>query len=836
MATDFDAPIDFDAAVDFDGGGGSTPGGPSELTPAQFRAAAAEAINAAVTTVLFRVDIYERDATTIWMRDAPLIGGNINISNSRDERRTLDLKLDNYDGRLKHYPGGFWYDKVIKPYRGVRTPVGDYLLQQGEFILDSISRDDFPNHVTLAGRDYTAHLLSSQFERPVSFAQGQSLDQIVRAIALNAGIRKLNIPPTNVLAYKVFFFDAGTTRWEAIKQITEPHGYQVFFDRYGYLTMAPFPDPATGAEEWTFRGYASASGDPNLASYSKAVSTARLRNHLIVKGDSSTNGNVFIELKVPESSPIAISKIGDRIEVYQSGFFKDNAEALAFGNKYLPTLAMEDYEIQTESPVIPWLDANVIVRFEDPDPDPIDPARFLLTDIDIPMELGVMRATSKRITLIKDYRDNTNVGTRIAVPNLSGKTLTEANAALLASGLRSTVSYVVSTAANVGKVLGQNPGPGELVMRDSSVSLTVGKTGTAAQVKLGEYAGASYWPSDANISQNKALGAKWCRFGPEWQWYDTDGNFDDTEIRDGLARLHAAGQRAIIVAFGLPDYVHPGASSLPHPNHVLPATDAECLLYVGWLVKVAKLMDPAKDILEIWNEPNIQDFNNISGTDINDILNAAKYWGRSVAWAAQAIAGEVPGLRVIAGSVASRSNYYDTGGEYEWSMPRFMRHAVEQNPELITLANSGALWGFGSHPYCRDASTNNGDPRAEVGWNGHVQNQETWSYLKSVGVVNPRMIATEWGEASYNLGDGAWSEAWQQSHFLLEKDVMGFRRALGHYHYPFMTFNNQDWKSYAENGFMDAYMGMYKLDGSAKPKKNDYVAWLATNVDQVDYL
>jgi hypothetical protein len=81
-----------------------------------------DAILGGTTYVTRRVEIYEKDATTLWLPsvDVPrAIDGSISVDYSRDERRSLDLTLDNKDGVLRHDPDGFWYDKIIKTYRGV---------------------------------------------------------------------------------------------------------------------------------------------------------------------------------------------------------------------------------------------------------------------------------------------------------------------------------------------------------------------------------------------------------------------------------------------------------------------------------------------------------------------------------------------------------------------------------------------------------------------------------------------------------------------------------------------------------------------------------------------
>lgn len=81
------------------------------------------AILAGTSFVTRRAEIYESDGTTLWLETAEtprMIGGQVSIDYSRSERRALDMTLDNSDGVLNHNPDGFWYDKVIKVFRGVR--------------------------------------------------------------------------------------------------------------------------------------------------------------------------------------------------------------------------------------------------------------------------------------------------------------------------------------------------------------------------------------------------------------------------------------------------------------------------------------------------------------------------------------------------------------------------------------------------------------------------------------------------------------------------------------------------------------------------------------------
>ncbi|QFG08515.1 minor tail protein [Gordonia phage ASerpRocky] len=75
-----------------------------------------------VVRVNRRLEIYEQDGKTPWRRDlwtSLLVGGSVSVDYERDERRSIDLELDNSYGDLNPEAGGLWYDKVFKLYYGI---------------------------------------------------------------------------------------------------------------------------------------------------------------------------------------------------------------------------------------------------------------------------------------------------------------------------------------------------------------------------------------------------------------------------------------------------------------------------------------------------------------------------------------------------------------------------------------------------------------------------------------------------------------------------------------------------------------------------------------------
>lgn len=82
------------------------------------------AILAGSSRITRRLEICESNGD-IWLpsESTPrMIEGSVTVDYTRAERRAVDLTLDNSDGILVHDPQGFWYDKVLRVYRGIEFP------------------------------------------------------------------------------------------------------------------------------------------------------------------------------------------------------------------------------------------------------------------------------------------------------------------------------------------------------------------------------------------------------------------------------------------------------------------------------------------------------------------------------------------------------------------------------------------------------------------------------------------------------------------------------------------------------------------------------------------
>lgn len=349
-----------------------------------------------------RVEIYEQDGVTRWVKDtvARLKGGGVTVDYSRSERRALDLTLANDDGVLITEAGEFWYDKVIKVFRGVILDDDSrWETQIGEFMIDRITESNFPHEVRVTGRDYTKKGLLSKFERATQFATGLSLESIIGSIAANAGITKRNLSATGVVVNKTFYFERGTERWAAMKELANTYNYDIFFDSYGYLVIEPQVDPSTTPPILTI----STGSGGNMASWEKSTSDARLYNHILVtsEGSDATILPMYSEAKNEDvNSPTSIAEIGDRLYQYTSSFYTEQSQLDDTAAKFLAIHSLEEFELSFESLMLPWLDCGVIVEFNDGEQGDSDPTRFLLSSLGFPLTLSPMSGTGKRVVIV----------------------------------------------------------------------------------------------------------------------------------------------------------------------------------------------------------------------------------------------------------------------------------------------------------------------------------------------------------------------------------------------------------------------------------------------------
>lgn len=371
-----------------------------------------DALLAGVVRVRRRAEIYEADAVTpfaITDWDKRLSTGTITVDRTRDERRMCDFTFQNKDNALRLEPNsGFWYDKVIKSFWGLKyfDAAGNpkiWETQIGEFMIDKISESRFPKMVKVTGRDYVKKCLLSKLKFSVQFSSNTPIEDMIRALAANAGVTKFALPYTGQGYTRDVVFTQFTDRWKIIKELADSIGYEVFFRGDGYLTMQPYPDPVMSPVAWIFRP---GMLDGSLVDFERSSNDSRVKNHVIVKGATLTDGLGFNTTVYSEainndpSSPTRVDRIGDRVLPIESDFITIQAQADLLAQQQLRIAALEEYDISFASVVLPWIDVSTIVDIVSDDVAITTPQRFLLSNLTLSMELGPMSGIGRRVTIV----------------------------------------------------------------------------------------------------------------------------------------------------------------------------------------------------------------------------------------------------------------------------------------------------------------------------------------------------------------------------------------------------------------------------------------------------
>ena len=358
------------------------------------------------TNITRRVEILNSDGETLWDDKAGnksrLIGGSVSVDYSRDERRSCDLELANFDGGLVHKPGGFWYDKVMRLWRGIefydKSGLRSYEVPVGVFMIDRVNEARFPKNVKVTARDFTKKCMLSKFTQATNFEANERVEDVIKALAANCGVHNRVLPTTGATLGVDRLYERGKSRWEAMKEIATAFGYELFFDAQGYLVMREFLDPTLSPVSHEFL---TGPVVGNLVDWEKSANDTRIFNHISVIGADSDEIPVWADaINTNPLSPTNTDLLGDRVDTYESALVTTFPQAQALADTFLKIAALEEFEINMQSIVYPWLEAGEIVRFKDPNSTSNEPDRFLLTSFDIPMGLQPMSAVGRRVTIV----------------------------------------------------------------------------------------------------------------------------------------------------------------------------------------------------------------------------------------------------------------------------------------------------------------------------------------------------------------------------------------------------------------------------------------------------
>lgn len=353
------------------------------------------ALEAAQIEVWRVVDILNPDET-LWASEVGFTDGKVSVDMTRDERRTVDLTLDNFDRSLRPSPDGFWYDKILRVRRGVVVDSVRYEFDLGYFMIDQIGRPDNTS-IAVSGRDYAKKMINDKIEAALTFPVKTNIMDLIKAVAYNAGITRVDVPFTTETTRKEFTFDADTPRWEIVKEVATTYGYDIYFAATGTLTVRAQVDPVTTPPILTF---GESSG--NTIDLTPSTNDGLLYNHVVVVSSSAESElPVWASVENNEpSSPTRISRIGRRTKRIESALATTKAQCLEIATNFLRVSGLEQFDIGLAALNYPWLDVGEIVELDDPEAAQTDPTRYLLSTLEFPLTVGPMNGSCKRVSIV----------------------------------------------------------------------------------------------------------------------------------------------------------------------------------------------------------------------------------------------------------------------------------------------------------------------------------------------------------------------------------------------------------------------------------------------------
>lgn len=276
----------------------------------------------------------------------------------------------------------------------------EWEIQLGEFMADSISLGQSYSTISVNGRDLTKMCQQSKFVVSTTFKAKTPIESVIKTVATNAGISKFKLPITDKILDKDMTWERGTSRWDVIRDVSHSNNYEVFFDNEGYLFMREFRDPLLTPPTLEL----SAGLGGNLISRGGKTSDSQLFNHIVVVGESSDSSTppVYAEaINTTPTSPTSVAEIGDRVAVTTLSMITTIQQAQKYANTLLAVSALEEFELDFEATMLPWIEAGDILEMKRSDSRYWGPDRYLLTNLSFPLDLTPMSGNGKRIEKVE---------------------------------------------------------------------------------------------------------------------------------------------------------------------------------------------------------------------------------------------------------------------------------------------------------------------------------------------------------------------------------------------------------------------------------------------------
>lgn len=280
------------------------------------------------------------------------------------------------------------------------TPEPVWEMQIGEFVPDAIEdADDYGDRIRFTGRDYTKRCLGSKLRKATTFTAEQRIEDVIRALALNARCSKIELPTTGQTLGKAMTWERDTDRWSIMNDIALANNYELYFAPDGFLTMRKQQDPLLTPPTLVL----TTGTGGNLISRGAKTGDSNLFNVVTVIGESSdtTIPLVYGEaVNDSPNSPSSVSAIGERTKNISSPLVTSEAQARELAETMLSVSSLEEFELDFQAVLFPWIEAGEIVEMGATDESYWGPTRYMISSLNLPLDLSPMSGNGKRVTKV----------------------------------------------------------------------------------------------------------------------------------------------------------------------------------------------------------------------------------------------------------------------------------------------------------------------------------------------------------------------------------------------------------------------------------------------------
>lgn len=270
--------------------------------------------------------------------------------------------------------------------------------QVGTFMIDKIATPNFPHQIQITGRDYAKKLDLYKFPEAYLYPAGTDIADVFAGILYLAGLSSSKLDAGGQTLNEDLTCDQGSSALEAFNTMAQTYDLDFHHDPYGSFILSPVADPATSPATMTIK---TGNPDGNLVTYAKGSDDSELYNWIVVPGEDGDGNAYYGEAKQPDGTTTSFDRVGIRVFIMPTIQATSDDDCAKYAKRVLAKRALEAFQIDFSALVFPWLEVDTIVEFVDPDAD-VDsfPDRLLLTDGSIPLGLGPMTGTGKRVAIV----------------------------------------------------------------------------------------------------------------------------------------------------------------------------------------------------------------------------------------------------------------------------------------------------------------------------------------------------------------------------------------------------------------------------------------------------